>query len=339
MSDQQPILDLTDHHACIANARGAITPGQNAAIMQFLSTALQSTIVGALAAERRTWGFRYPYQVKHALDRGQVVSVDGLISPSGRFHPAGATPAPALRFPTWSGQPGDLLPGHYRFYYLPDVAFVLSAQSLSPEGKALVPVVTEPVASPPDPTLQPLAFTLARASGFNQSDLSENRTGRLSAQQQRALLANTGAQRAQRLVLGGACTLTGLLAVWASQSGQITSGSPIVLSLFGLLFATVGLLVLWKSDAYGVAVRAGRVVAIEGIGMRLRVARTYPVRYAIHIGVERFFVSKEAYEAFVEHRPYRAYYLPGLSYLVNIEPLSHASAVTYEARPDLRAAS
>jgi len=339
MDQQRPILDLYDHHTIVANKRGTIPPAQREAIVQFLSTALQSSINTTLGGQRRTpWGFRYPHRVKRALDRGQVAAIEGEITLAGQFQPtATAAQPPTLRFPTWSGAPGELAPGRYQLFYLPDADFVLSAQLLSSTPDAAAPTAALAPASAAPASIkdlpEDLAENLARANGFDLTALSANRAGRLGAAQQRALLAHAGMQRAQALFAGGLCLGMAGLVAWIIVSGRAGGGSLAWCLLIGLIVAAVGVSLLRNNDRYGKAVRAGQVAAVEGNGMRRKWVDTQRQYYAYHIGVSSFPVSARAYDAFSEHQVYRAYCLPGTDRLINIEPVSRSAAITQAARP------
>lgn len=188
MDQERPILDLHDHHTIVANKRGAIPPTQRAAIVQFLSAALQSSIATTLGGQHRTpWGFRYPYRVKRALDHGQVAAIEGEITLAGQFQPTATVAQPlALRFPTWSGAPGELAPGRYQLFYLQGADFVLSAQFLSSTPDAAAPTAALASAGPVPSSLAPASPVsdaappasvedLARANGFDLTALSANR--------------------------------------------------------------------------------------------------------------------------------------------------------------------
>lgn len=121
---------------------------------------------------------------RQEIQRGPVVWADGeVVAQGGRFEVLIADGR--LKSPTYKIA---LIPGRYRFYFLPRSKFLLSAESLEPVqitvGEDAAAIIAHPLT--PDPTNA--LDTLRQTFRFNENDLARNREGRLTGRQQLRIL-------------------------------------------------------------------------------------------------------------------------------------------------------
>lgn len=207
----------------------------------------------------------------------------------------------------------------YRFYYLQESGFVLSAEALSidPEREAVTG----------------LNDVLTEANAFNKEALLENRRGVLSKGQARKLL--------EPMLLGVFLIIfmIGVIyfaltrdnevsrAIANSQQvmefiKQVNTGTLIILAaVLGAGGAGLYLLLTSLQDVF-----SRRVDSWEGIGLRTYRQDTDTdgstrTNYYYVIGGKEFKVSKKAYEAFENGRRYRVYFTPRRKRMVNLEVL------------------
>jgi hypothetical protein len=194
----------------------------------------------------------------------------------------------------------NLPPAHYRFFYLRNSHWLLSAERLSDLAAA--------------ETERNVLTILAKANRFTVSDLIANREGHFTTRQiLRLWLTLTG-----RL---GAVLLLSLIAALIIGSGLLsTRFDPIFLAFieamtFGFLAKIFGVF------AVVVDLIRGHVAEVEGAGQR-RKPQTRGERHAYHIGGLRFEVSGQGYNALIVGAIYRVYYAPHSKILLSIEPAS-----------------
>ena len=193
----------------------------------------------------------------------------------------------------------DLLPGRYRFYYLPRYHWLLTADPL------------EEVTQVDD--LEQLNHRLARANWFQSSALVANRDGHL-----------TGLQRT--MILGRfAAYIVGGFVVVALFFGYLIYTDGLSEGLWVLGAIVVGMVVLSlylgrKSLSAIMDCLQGQVVTIEGpVTKDFEVSTDSSVSYYYELGKTVFRVNEAGYEALVAGLNYRLYLLPRSQKLVNIE--------------------
>jgi hypothetical protein len=186
-----------------------------------------------------------------------------------------------------------LVPGMYRFSYLPRSRRVLSA-----ERQALF--------EPGDPRAD-LQAALAQANGFRLQDLERNRLGWMSSRQRTV--------RVRQVV----CLLVSTMAVVIGAVWQI----PLLIqsSPWGyLLLAGVLAGLIFPARRRWLEVREGRVAVLEG-EVQPEEVDWDGVSYSYVLDQQRFRVDSVAYSVLIPGRRYRLYYLPRGKQLVSIEPL------------------
>ncbi|HLV98723.1 MAG TPA: hypothetical protein VKT82_08620 [Ktedonobacterales bacterium] len=212
----------------------------------------------------------------------------------------------------------NLLPGVYRFYYLPSLGWVLSAIWLG------TPVRIAAGSASAAPSLPEV---LAQTNGFVLAALPLNRAGQLSPEQARMVQRVARRLSFMWLFLGLGVWGAGLALLingWAR--GQFSTGLLLGVMAWGGLF----LVLVLRPGPIRRDIQAGRVLSIQGVGEKYtrtrrtgqgtsQQTRTY---YYYQIADQSFEVTSGGYEALVVGLPYRAYYLPRSKRLVNIELLA-----------------
>jgi hypothetical protein len=199
----------------------------------------------------------------------------------------------------------DLLPGRYRFYYLPRYHWLLTAEPL------------EEVAQVDD--LEQLNHRLARVNWFQSSALAANRAGHL-----------TGLQRAMILGRFAAYAVGGFVIV-ALFFGYLIYTDGLQEGLWVLFAVVVGMVVLSlylgrKSLSAIADCFQGRVIASEGpVTKDFEVSTDSSVSYYYELDKTVFRVNEAGYEALVAGLTYRLYLLPRSQKLVNIEAVVEAT--------------
>jgi hypothetical protein len=198
---------------------------------------------------------------------------------------------------------GGLKPGStYRFHYLEESGFVLSAE--------------EAFEASPARARSSLLEILAQANKFNLQDLERNRNGELTEQQRRKGLPN---------ILGGlffGIIPLGILALVLFSGDTIGLEAWIMPIIFLVIFGALGAWMMFT----GLADYMAHVpLVVEGVGgKRKRTTsgrRSRRTVYYYVIGEQSFQVTPEAYTALIEGQRYRAYLLPKTKKLLTIEPL------------------
>lgn len=214
----------------------------------------------------------------------------------------------------------DLLPGHYRFFYLPETDLLVAAEALDY----------------PFPH-HDLLLTLAHAQGFSAAMLAANRAGEARKERTEtqdsdaamiALLAIFAGMILNLLALA-ALVLTGPVSFIAMANGS----GPLVPALIILVLAIPVLIALPEIDRRRVprlrpsAPQDGQhILSVEGIARKsVRDADYLPV-YIVEVGDRQFALQKTTYFALDIRLPYRVYYLPRGNRLLSIEPLASDTA-------------
>ncbi len=198
---------------------------------------------------------------------------------------------------------GGLMPGStYRFYYLEESAFVLSAQ--------------EVFEASPARARSSLLEILAQANRFTLQDLERNRNGELTEAQRRRGFGT--------IIVGflfGAFPF-GLVGLIWFRGGTMSLDTWLMPLLFLLIFAAMGGWMVFTGLA---DYTAHAPLVVEGLGgKRKRTAsgrRSRRTIYYYEIDGQSFQVSAEAYAALIEGQSYRVYLLPKSKKLLTIEPL------------------
>ncbi|MBN1977214.1 MAG: hypothetical protein JW918_07410 [Anaerolineae bacterium] len=199
----------------------------------------------------------------------------------------------------------DLLPGRYRFYYLPRYHWLLTAEPL------------EEVAQVDD--LEQLNHRLARANWFQSSALAANRSGHL-----------TDLQRAMILGRFAAYAIGGFVAV-ALFFGYLIYTDGLQEGLWVLVAIVIGMVVLSlylgrKSLSAIVDCLQGRVMTAEGpVTKDFEASTDSSVSYYYELDRAVFRVNEAGYEALVAGLTYRLYHLPRSQKLVNVEAVVNAT--------------
>ncbi|MBN1814508.1 MAG: hypothetical protein JXA14_21890 [Anaerolineae bacterium] len=200
----------------------------------------------------------------------------------------------------------DLLPGHYRFYYLPRYHWLLAAEPL------------EEVAQADD--LEQLNHRLARANRFQSSALGANRAGHLTGLQRTMILGRFAAY-----VIGGFSVMA-LFSIYYIQTSDILDG------LWLLIAIVIGMVALTlymerKNLSAIVDCLQGQVITVEGLVTKdMEVSTDSSVSHYYELNRTVFRVNEASYEALVAGLTYRLYLLPRSQKLVNIEAVTDGVA-------------
>ncbi len=221
-----------------------------------------------------------------------------------------------------------LAPGIYRFFLLPRLDWLLSAQRL-PDG-------TQPTIEEADLAAR---YSLAALNGFDRDALSENRAGQLSEKQARWLRESAPSIGIPIiLLLGGSSALGVVMVVNASRLILQTGSSD---DHLGTLAAGAAWAGIWgwlllkqfidrarqrrDTDDGRVQIYAGPVGKWEGWrDSNSEGSNTWIYRYEYAEGGSE--VSREAYRALADGLPHRVYRTPQSKQLVNIELLDQGAA-------------
>lgn len=258
---------------------------------------------------------------RQEIQRGPVVWADGeVVAQGGRFEVLIADGR--LKSPTYKIA---LIPGRYRFYFLPRSKFLLSAESLEPVqitvGEDAAAIIAHPLT--PDPTNA--LDTLRQTFRFNENDLARNREGRLTGRQQLRILWKASFYVGFFLMV---CLIAGLFAAAnllnlsptpppeIVESGLAQAWQMFCLAAFGLFAFGWP---LWNIGTRFLDIVSGRVRVVSGpIHFSVRGGRNSTCYYIVQ-GKE-FQVSPHAYYSFIENMTYRVYYTPFSKEIVSLEP-------------------
>ncbi len=329
MSDLAPLsLSLTDPQAVAANAGGALTPAQQDALagqlrrirgllIFFVVSAVLLILIAlpvwlgqemsasplaqvirvtllaviALVLFVTVWTMTRTRQMRADLAEPRVASGDGQVTWNESAYVAEVAGRSLLALRGATLPP----PGAYRFYYLAQSGWLLSAQPLSAA----------------QPTEADLAARLAQANGFLLSALPANRDGRLGDEQSPWLL---------RSLLGPALLVAFVVVAALVLGSMAMSVGPawlavlVVLSAVLIIFGDVMRIVNTLRD-----ISRGRVLALEGSVERVTTGSRSRPTYYYTLEEMRFHVTEAGYNVLDETKLYRLYYVPHSGRLVNIE--------------------
>ena len=354
---QYPTLPLTDPDVIALNQEGIITPEQQQILRFYVHWPLWGCfgwfILVALLLVPFWWpgseqlpafmmplyllifgggaflttamfGWQVWRSVRHRqeIKNGPVVWADGeVVASGGRFEaliPRGRLKSPAYKI--------ALIPGPYRFYYLPRSRFLLSAESLAPVevtmGEGAAAVIAHPLTPDPSSALP----TLMQTFHFNLDDLAQNQAGRLSIRQRFRLLLNMAFYGAIFVVVS---FIAGLFVVGRQLNWFPTEATGAELPLLTQLwqFVCLGSLILfafawplWNMGTRLIDFGLGQVHVVSGpIRYDVRSSGRSSTSYYIVQGKE-FQVSPSAYYSFIEGLNYHVYYTPRAKEITSLEP-------------------
>jgi hypothetical protein len=202
----------------------------------------------------------------------------------------------------------DLLPGHYRFYYLPRYHWLLTAEPL------------EEVAQVDD--LEQLNHRLARANRFQSGALAANRAGHLTDLQRVMILGRFAAY-----AIGGFIAVALFFAYLIYTDGLSEGLWVLAAVIVGM--AALSIYLGRKSLSSILDCLWGRVITVKGpVAKDLEVSTDSSASYYYELDKAVFRVSEAGYEALVAGLTYRLYFLPRSQKLVNIEAV--ADKVAFE---------
>lgn len=338
------LYSLTDSAQAQANRRGEITPGQRAmlgtetsygcASLVIVCFVLPVIFVGIMAVvwymdSRRTlplWGYALiigvlafilviaivpqlwrafnAWRVRQDLNAGQVETTEGQVNWRRNKYVV-ETPASRLYVPTLAG---GLMPGSYRFGFLPNTGWILSAERIIPPGGE-------------DPRAE-LASVLAQVHGYSLDSLDTNRQGRMATGQIMRLLWSVLWQ----CIIGVLILL--LIAFLAYVMYTVLNSRQREWAILaGLGVSAIALLMIaWRVITLTIDALRGSVLTAQG-PVRRDIVVTHTqnggtsTTYYYKLDKLKFTVSSAAYTAFIEGLNYRIYYAPLSKRLIAIEPV------------------
>ncbi len=343
--EAMPQNTLADPEEIAANRRGEITPRQRAAFAEtlrsrgrvellawFTGVLLVGLIIYAVLTARPVPPFKflaYPVlallaipgsmvarrslkflvrcdRAKHEMSADRIEqAVGGVVWTGGRYAAWVSDPTGSRGRRLFSDRALNLLPGPYRFHFLPRSGWLLSAERLATDEES---------------SRSDLRTILMLANDFALETLTLNRTGRMAEGQGAQLVRWLWEMAALDLMI---VVLIGILAyfVWrAPNPPAVTAGLMALVTAVAIALVIFG----WREGRQIAAdLRAGTVTAAEGLARKEIVHRlsSREDSYYYQMGALTFGVSEKGYEALIEGRSYRMYYLPHTKRLLSLEPL------------------
>jgi len=264
------------------------------------------------------WGFAGTYTVwlarrywrealmrRREIEAGRVAAADGQViaSPKGYIAQTEAGPLHSLSTKI------DLIPGPYRFYYLPQSRLLVAAEKLHAPVQTPMAVVG----------YEAIVQALGQAFTFNDEELVLNRGRKLSPRQRQRLLRDAGLYAAATLLT----FFVGMMMLAGTGTTQNTTTTvPWQAVVFSLLLAALAFYLGRQAWLHGLDARNGMATQIEG-RVTLRVSggprRSTTIYYLIRD--QEFSVPVKAYAALVEGLNYRLYFTPQAKKVLSLEPL------------------
>jgi hypothetical protein len=202
----------------------------------------------------------------------------------------------------------DLLPGRYRFYYLPRYHWLLAAEPLEETSQA--------------DDLERLNLRLAQANRFQPGTLAANRAGQLSSSQKARIMGRLAAY-----VVGGFVLVT-LFFAYLIQTEGMQEGVWLLIAIV-VRVGAVSVYIERKNLSSIVDCLRGQVITAEGpVTKNLEVATDGSVSYYYGLNGAVFGVNEAGYKALIAGLTYRLYLLPRSQRLANIEAV--ADKVAFE---------
>lgn len=241
---------------------------------------------------------------RREIEIGQVMAVDGEVVASKKGYIAQTVTGPLHS----SSYKIDLIPGPYRFYYLPQSRLLVAAEKLHVSTKPTQSVGHEAIVK-----------ALGQAFKFNEDELGLNRGRKLSPRQRQRLLRDGVLYAAATLLT---FFLAFLMIAGSSTPTPTTTTAPWQAVLFSLLLGAFALYLARQGWQYMVDARNGIATQIEGhVTVRVSAgARRSTTIYYVIRGME-FTVPASGYSALVEGLNYRLHYTPHAKKVISIEPL------------------
>jgi len=278
--------------------------GHDAPLIVYLAITGFFAVIELIAIIPQLLGLYNNYRLRSDVAAGQVEALEGqCVWRRNKYRLE--TPARSLKQPTWARA---LLPGSYRFYFLPNTGLVLSAERLTPPGGE-------------DPRAE-LLNVMTQVHHFKVEDLEANREGRLSGGQIAGLISKAVIYSVIWVVV----LIFGVVIWYAVYQDAHSSSAEEIIFLVG---AGISLLLiaifLWMVARILIDAVRGQVTIAQGL-----VRRTFTVTHTQHgtsttyyykLDKLSFNVSSAAYTAFIEGPQYRLYYAPLSKSLISIEPL------------------
>jgi hypothetical protein len=277
---------------------------QAAPLVVYLAIAGFFAIIELITIIPQLLGLYNNYRLRADVAAGQVEALEGqCVWRRNKYRLE--TPARSLKLPTWSRA---LLPGSYRFYFLPNTGFVLSAERLTPPGGE-------------DPRAE-LLNVMTQVHHFKVEDLEANREGRLSGGQIAGLIS-----KAVTYSIIWVVVLIFGIAIWVAvyEDAHSSSAEELIFVIGAGISLVLIAIFLWMVARVLIDAVRGQVTIAQGL-----VRRTFTVTHSQHgtsttyyykLDKLSFNVSSPAYTAFIEGPQYRLYYAPLSKSLIAIEPL------------------
>lgn len=331
-----PPYSLTDPTIIAVNRNGVLTVQQREQLLRQTPLPIWATVLWAvmlgmflvpllsnpsrelLTSVLIIWGLGGTYTVwlaqrywrdaltrRREIETGQVVAVDGAVVASRKGYIAQTAAGPLHS----SSTKIDLIPGPYRFYYLPQSRLLVAAEKLnSPVKPAQAAVGHEAIIQ-----------ALGQAFKFNDEELTLNRGRKLSPRQQQRLYKDGVLYAAATLLT---CFFAFLMIAGSRPSNETTTTVPWQAVLFSLLLGAFALYLAWQGWQHLVDARNGIATQVEGrVTVRLSAgARRSTTIYYVIRNME-FTVPAAGYSALVEGLNYRLHYTPHAKKVISIEPL------------------
>lgn len=262
---------------------------------------------GLWAAWRALKFLRRADTARRDMAAGRVKDAVGTIEWTGGHYAAWAPEGDGTHAQRlFASEALNLPPGPYRFHVLASSGWLLSAEPLTAEE-----------AQDQDNLLKLLMAT----NDLDIEALPVNRAGRLTSRQRAELRRGWWTIA---LVPAAFAALIGLFMYWVWRAPN-----PLIATLALTVLAAglgIGMLILGGREMRRMAadLREGHVATIEGAAQKERVRHLSSREDAFYyrIGPVKFAVSETGYEALIEGRSYRMYYLPHTRRLLSLEPLT-----------------
>ena len=249
--------------------------------------------------------------IRHELSTGQVKQAEGQVVWKGQNY-AVKIPGRRLKFLCKL----NLLPGSYRFFYLPRTGWLLSAERLTGVGE--------------EQTMRDLLKILAQANHFSLTAVAVNRAGRLADDQIWRLVR----PMVDYVIVG---LFTGCMALGVLYSLSIGQRDWAIVSggfgALGLLLLGIRSTLLLKQDLGSMADARARQVTLDTGDVKAIEITGEATSYYYQINRQRFAVSHQGYNALIAGIPYRLYYAPRSKKMVSIEPLAPLLDATGRPEP------
>lgn len=329
-------LPLTDASVIAVNRTGLLTPTQREVLLRHTplpvwATVLWTAMLGLVLVPLLSspsqemllsvliiLGFGGTYTVwlawrywrealtrRHEIETGQVAFADGEVVTSKKGYTAQTVEGPLHSI----SYKIDLIPGPYRFYYLPQSRLLVSAEKLNAPATHSQSAVGHTA----------IVQALGQAFKFTADELVLNRGRKLSPRQRQRLYRDAGLYAAATLLT---FFFASLMLAGSGTANGVTTTVPWQAILFSLLLAAFAFYLARQGWLHGLDAHNGVVTQVEGrvtIRVSAGARRSTTVYYII--GSIEFTVPVQAYSALVEGLNYRLHYTPQAKKVLSVEPL------------------